>query len=536
LNTIRAGKLVVLFMFVYKLPIDMSQRPKRAASRRPKAKDKLSEEEEEPRQKTTFFPEKNTPPFTGLQRRGLREDSPATVSKLLQILRDQWQEKKKEELNEVIEEEPSKLQDIMNDAQSIATVKKVSVFGSDLTEEEQAIIQRRVELQRKQFEEYTRREVTKKTRKIRTVHKHITEKEALVALKESEDDEAEAITKLTQISFLQEVRQKIALEGTEEKKEEKQKEETKEPMADDTSVNLAIPEDRKLISRKRKNPRKRVGKLKLDDAIKKGEKGDFEGWSEARIRAWRLIDKNPNAYYYRFNPPGEEQRNGPWSKEEKELFFKRIEEVGVNGQWGIFSITIPGRVGYQCSNFYRHLIQTGKIKDDNYVIDENGKAHYLFSKGICKHKKSHKRDAGEEKVGQVKTNKKRQRSKKKKGEGEDEGSSHESDDTDYCPPTSWKKQKTEGGEEEEIVANKTENPLPGFIDPITLEEVERPAISPSGHVMGYKSWSRCLSSNGGICPLTKQPLKKRDLVVLTWKNIDQYLDRIANWNVKNAES
>jgi hypothetical protein len=30
-----------------------------------------------------------------------------------------------------------------------------------------------------------------------------------------------------------------------------------------------------------------------------------------------------------------------------------------------------------------------------------------------------------------------------------------------------------------------DNPLPGFIDPITLEAVVKPAISPYGHVMGY---------------------------------------------------
>lgn len=27
---------------------------------------------------------------------------------------------------------------------------------------------------------------------------------------------------------------------------------------------------------------------------------------------------------------------------EQALFFKRMKEVGVDGQWGIFSITIPG--------------------------------------------------------------------------------------------------------------------------------------------------------------------------------------------------
>jgi hypothetical protein len=39
-------------------------------------------------------------------------------------------------------------------------------------------------------------------------------------------------------------------------------------------------------------------------------------------------DRNPNAYYYRFNEPGEKQRNGKWTKQEIELFFKRMKEVG----------------------------------------------------------------------------------------------------------------------------------------------------------------------------------------------------------------
>ena len=59
--------------------------------------------------------------------------------------------------------------------------------------------------------------------------------------------------------------------------------------------------------------------------------------------------------------------------------MKRLAEVGANGQWGIFSQSLPGRVGYQCSNYYRLLLQKGALKDDNYFIDEKGKAHYLFS-------------------------------------------------------------------------------------------------------------------------------------------------------------
>ena len=39
---------------------------------------------------------------------------------------------------------------------------------------------------------------------------------------------------------------------------------------------------------------------------------------------------------------------------------------------------IPGRVGYQCSNYYRQLIKEGVIHDDNYTFDESGKLVFKF--------------------------------------------------------------------------------------------------------------------------------------------------------------
>ena len=39
---------------------------------------------------------------------------------------------------------------------------------------------------------------------------------------------------------------------------------------------------------------------------------------------------------------------------------------------------IPGRVGYQCSNFYRQLIKDGEIHDENYVMNANGKLCFRF--------------------------------------------------------------------------------------------------------------------------------------------------------------
>jgi len=32
----------------------------------------------------------------------------------------------------------------------------------------------------------------------------------------------------------------------------------------------------------------------------------------------------------------------------------RLKEVGADGQWGIFSMTIPGRVGYQVSKLIKN--------------------------------------------------------------------------------------------------------------------------------------------------------------------------------------
>lgn len=70
-----------------------------------------------------------------------------------------------------------------------------------------------------------------------------------------------------------------------------------------------------------------------------------------------------------------------------------------------------------------------------------------------------------------------------------------------------------------------DHPLPGFIDPITLEEVVNPAISPDGHVMGYATWVAVLSENAQ-CPFTKKPLSREHLVKLTKANFERYEDRI----------
>jgi len=120
------------------------------------------------------------------------------------------------------------------------------------------------------------------------------------------------------------------------------------------------------------------GRLLLDDALKDTE--NFEGWSEARVKAWKNKEVNPNAYYYRFNDPGEEQQNGRIREDEHKAFMDRVVEHGVNSHWGVFSKTIKGRVGYQCSNYWRQMMKDGWVKDPNYWIRADGSFQFKRAK------------------------------------------------------------------------------------------------------------------------------------------------------------
>ncbi|KAI9287742.1 hypothetical protein BC943DRAFT_274447 [Umbelopsis sp. AD052] len=96
-------------------------------------------------------------------------------------------------------------------------------------------------------------------------------------------------------------------------------------------------------------------------------------WSPARIHAWEIRRLNPEAFYYRFVDPAQGQSNGSFTKSDHDNFMKRMEEwkekgYRIGASWGIFSMGVPHRAGYQCSAYYRKLIQSKKIKDDAYAI------------------------------------------------------------------------------------------------------------------------------------------------------------------------
>lgn len=109
----------------------------------------------------------------------------------------------------------------------------------------------------------------------------------------------------------------------------------------------------------------------------------WNSWSNIRRASFKQIMKNPNSFFYRNRPPGDPQKYGPFTAAEEKQFIERLkyfrEELGVNeGLWGYFSVPILGRLGYQCSNFYRSLIASGKIVDSSYELMPDGKLRYLY--------------------------------------------------------------------------------------------------------------------------------------------------------------
>jgi hypothetical protein len=148
--------------------------------------------------------------------------------------------------------------------------------------------------------------------------------------------------------------------------------------------------------------------------------------------------------------------------------------------WGLFSRCVPGRVGYQCSNFYRLLVQNGEISDPNYAFDASGKLRRI-------------------------------RNPK----------------TDRAAP----RPRRAGGRKGEQLSRydlwAAQNPIPDVTDALTGETIRVPAISPDGYVLDYNSWVRTIA-NESVNPFTKIPVKKRDLVILTHENWDEYKDKIRN--------
>lgn len=103
-------------------------------------------------------------------------------------------------------------------------------------------------------------------------------------------------------------------------------------------------------------------------STKKQELDERSEWSTAKRTAYETMESNPNAYFYRHVAPGQRKRNGAWDEDEKQLFLKVMKiHPPSQGKWGLFAQHIPGRVGYQCRNFYHRLLESGELTGDEIV-------------------------------------------------------------------------------------------------------------------------------------------------------------------------
>jgi hypothetical protein len=210
----------------------------------------------------------------------------------------------------------------------------------------------------------------------------------------------------------------------------------------------------------------------------------WDQWSEAHQESYLKGKRNPNTYFYRNLAPGETQKNGGWDEEEKELFLRRLEEMkrkypNEKGQWGIFSQAIPGRVGYQCSNFYRKLVASGEIQAPEYEFDDKGKLKFKFMEKPPKPVKP----------------------------------------TETRPPKSQPLSRYE--------RKALKNPLKGEIDFVTKAEIQVPAISPDGYVLDYNTWMNIIADKAED-PFTRKHINKRQITILTTKNIEEFRHLIKN--------
>jgi len=308
---------------------------------------------------------------------------------------------------------------------------------------------------------------------------------------------------------------------------------------------------------------RRCGRLLLNDALK--DIGKMEGWSEARKKAWKQRRTAPNAYFYRFNVPGQPQKNGKWDAEDHRLFMERVMAFGVNDQWGIFSKKIPGRVGYQCSNYWRGLVKDGDVVDPNYAFDGK-KLHFkrntksfrirdeyrkfavtikrdasgvwtnlpqkhprhptpeycrevelalsgtVYSSSGTKRKRKTKSSGGSDEDAPPASKRRRRNNRRRRG-GDDD------DEAFHCSVSTAAQSKEDD-----------ENPMADFVDIMTGTAVVRPAISPYGHVLGYETWTMLLrtSKHKNLCPFTMQRMTRRSLVKLTKANYQEYKGKIVN--------
>lgn len=304
-------------------------------------------------------------------------------------------------------------------------------------------------------------------------------------------------------------------------------------------------DDDEVVKKRTRRPKDSV--IPIDPSLpppKGVDRSDWAHWSIAKRKSYIGGMSNPNAYFYRNVAPGEVYKTGPFTLEEKKLFLKRVEEFRdketgtINGEWGLFSRALPGRVGYQCSNYYRKLVDAGELHDPKYIKGEDGMIHHLSHiksytakmKGIDPKKlpkeKPAKHSTKEKKAKNVDPDKIRSisffSSKLVESTPTRSTRNRQTPITEYAIPYHEEKQQSILSLYDRLALS---NPIPGWTDPITGEIMQVPAVSPDYSLLDYNTWLHTIKTKPED-PFTKRPITKRQITVLNFDNWNEYKDKI----------
>ncbi|KAL1919621.1 uncharacterized protein VTP21DRAFT_1552 [Calcarisporiella thermophila] len=221
----------------------------------------------------------------------------------------------------------------------------------------------------------------------------------------------------------------------------------------------------------------------------------YYGFSDPKLQqllAELALAADPDEYLYRLLPPDQTEsfNSSEFTPEEQALLLRQLSAFASNSDkpqsdtdknfdesrvpWGLLSKQFPGRAGFQLHHAYNTLVSSGNLASPlPCVLVTELRASYRHL---------------------VKAN-------------------------TYC----GKSKRLKNKREIELAAT---NPVPDITDMITHQPMREPAISPDGYVCDYNNWVKILNApkSRNLCPFTRKPLTRRQLVKLTWENVDMYRD------------